>query len=188
MVYGAHYFTLGSRVYNLSLKSLIPSLAERLEMSPAALYERQRALVRAGLLHTKGGRGPGSGVRATPESVAMLLIAIIATDNLSEVEKSTKLFAGLRADGGVCKLTGKKTFASVLDALLASKRHVRKIEVDRGSQTARIDYFEAHKEEDFEGSTSFHSAKFKAVVPVNVTAELLAYFLDPVVNILRGET
>src|SRR5215211_4926587 len=58
-----------------SLKALIPAIAQVLEMNPATLYERQRALVRSGLLKTKSGRGPGSGVRASADSVAILLIA-----------------------------------------------------------------------------------------------------------------
>ena len=50
-----------------SLKSLIPELARALDMTSAALYERQRALVRASLLQQRPGHGPGSGVVATPE-------------------------------------------------------------------------------------------------------------------------
>jgi hypothetical protein len=69
-----------------SLKGYIPALARLLGMTPAALYERQRALVRAGLLDQSEGRGPGSGVRVTAASVALLLISVLATDNLSDSE------------------------------------------------------------------------------------------------------
>jgi DNA-binding IscR family transcriptional regulator len=171
-----------------SLKSLIPALAKSLEMTPSALYERQRALVRAGLLKAKPGRGRGSGVEATPQSVAMLLIAILATDNLSETERMTKLIAGLKAEHGTCELTGQKTFASVLAALLASEHYVHKVEVLRGEQRARIDIHEAGRSEDYDRSTYFHGKKFKPVVPVAVSAELHAYLLSPIVKTLRGET
>ena len=63
-----------------SLKGLIPRLAHELGMTPDALYERQRALVRAGLLKGVEGKGPGSGVRATPYATALLLIAVLAAD------------------------------------------------------------------------------------------------------------
>lgn len=82
-----------------SLKSLIPKLALALGMTPAAIYERQRALVRAGLIQQRPGHGPGSGVLATPQSVAMLLIAILATDSLSETElkpRSLQISGALR--------------------------------------------------------------------------------------------
>ena len=81
-----------------SLKSLIPYLASKFEMTPFALYERQRALVRAGLIHAVPGRGAGSGVRATPHSVAMLLIAWLQPKVCSEVEKETKIVANLKSD------------------------------------------------------------------------------------------
>lgn len=40
-----------------------------------------------------GGRGPGSGVRLTAESLAMLLTAILATASLSEMGTATRLLA-----------------------------------------------------------------------------------------------
>jgi DNA-binding IscR family transcriptional regulator len=108
-------------VSDTSLKGLISELAQGVDTTPAALYERQRALVRAGLLQTKPGRGPGSGVRATPESVAMLLISIMATGNLSETEERSKAISNLKSQNKSCPLTGKKTFASALAAVLASE-------------------------------------------------------------------
>ena len=118
-----------------SLKSLLPVLAKDLELTPAALYERQRALVRAGLLHVEAGRGPGSGIRATPKSVALLITAILATANLSETEAQAKIVANLKSDEKRCPLAGKATFASALTAALASEDTARRImylAVDRG--------------------------------------------------------
>lgn len=118
-----------------SLKSFIPTLANPLGMTPAALYERQRALVRAGLLEAKPGRGRGSGVSVTPQSVAMMLIAILATDSLSETEAQTKIVATLKNTKGRCSLTGKKTLAAALTAILASEDTIKRakwIYVHRG--------------------------------------------------------
>ena len=72
-----------------SLKSFLPHLAKVLDMSPLALYERQRALVRAGLLESRPGRGPEAECSADAKSVAMLLISVLATSSLSEVEEQT---------------------------------------------------------------------------------------------------
>jgi hypothetical protein len=125
---------IGAVVVDTSLKGLIPLLAKGVGMTPAALYERQRALVRAGLLQTKPGRGPGSGVRATPETVAMLLISILATGNLSETEERSKAIADLKSEPNRCPITGKKTFGSALTAVLASEelsKRLRWIDVER---------------------------------------------------------
>lgn len=105
-----------------SLKAIIPALAFTFGMTAAALYERQRALVRAKLIKPERGRGPGSGVRATPESLAMLLISLLATDSLSEVETCTKAVALLKSKEASkrCPLTGQATFAAAVSAILGS--------------------------------------------------------------------
>jgi DNA-binding IscR family transcriptional regulator len=124
---------------DLSLKGLIPVVAKAVDMTAAALYERQRALVRAGLLQSEAGRGPGSGVRATPDSVALLLIALLATGSLSETEAQTKLMAKLKSETKYCPVTGKKTFATALAAILASEKMAKQvgwIEVERGGAKA----------------------------------------------------
>jgi hypothetical protein len=64
----------------LSLKAYSPDLARYLALSPVVVYERQRALVSLGML-PKAPRGPHIGVRATPDSVAALVIAVLATDS-----------------------------------------------------------------------------------------------------------
>src|SRR5262245_52025480 len=105
-----------------SLKGLTPKLAEWTDMTGAAVYERQRVLVQAGLLHSEGGRGPGSGVRATPDSVAMLLIALLATDSLSETVQYAKAVANLKSDTKRCPITGKRTFAEAVAAIISSEQ------------------------------------------------------------------
>src|SRR5262245_44137916 len=127
-----------------SLKSLIPHLARALNMKPAAIYERQRALVRAGLLKMKPGRGPGSGVSATGESTAMLLISLLATGNLSETEERSRILANLKSTTVRCQVTGKKTFASALTAVLDSEELAKQlsyISVERGSKLAQASLF-----------------------------------------------
>jgi hypothetical protein len=123
----------------ISLKGITPTLAQLVGMTPTALYERQRALVRAGLLHPEPGRGPGSGVRATPESVAMLMIALLATGSLSETEQGTKALASLKSAEQRCPLTGTKTFASALAAIFASPEIAKEVcwvEAERGGRWA----------------------------------------------------
>ena len=70
-----------------SLKSFLPQLGKWLQVSPAALYERQRVLVRLGVLTERKGRGPGSGVKLTADALAALLASLLITDNLSEVDE-----------------------------------------------------------------------------------------------------
>jgi hypothetical protein len=121
----------------LSLKRLITHVSDLTGMSEAAVYERQRALVRAGLLNTERGRGPGSGVRGTPESMALLLISLLATGNLSNVGLSTRIFANLKNEEDFCPLTGKTTFAEAVTALLASKELAQSIIALNVSQETR---------------------------------------------------
>ena len=133
----------------VGLKALLPQLAKLVGTTPAALYERQRALVRAGLLQGETGRGPGSGVRATPNSMAMLLITLLASDSLSETENRAKVFAKLKSvtDGDWkptrCSLTDKPTFASALACVLGSKSLSEKVfavMVSRNGPSASIFY------------------------------------------------
>lgn len=53
------------------------------------LYERQRELVRCGLLHSVPGRGPGSGVPLNADTLATFLISVLASDKLSDLGERT---------------------------------------------------------------------------------------------------
>jgi hypothetical protein len=103
----------------ISLKSFIPSACPHLGVSPAALYERQRALVRLGVLHGKEGKGRGSGVRLSADAVAALLASLLATDSLSEVADTIPLL-NLKPNEGTCPLTKATTFWGALTYLLES--------------------------------------------------------------------
>src|SRR5579872_2549940 len=70
----------------IGLKAALPEISGVLGASADALYERQRALVRLGLLEAKEGRGPGSGVELSARALATLIIALMATDSLAETD------------------------------------------------------------------------------------------------------
>jgi hypothetical protein len=71
-----------------SLKSFLQGVAPILGVSLPTLYERQRALVRLGVLPPSTGAGPGSGVPFTAENFAAILISLLASDSLSDVDQS----------------------------------------------------------------------------------------------------
>jgi hypothetical protein len=113
----------------MSLKAFAPVLASTLGTTPAAIYERQRALVREGLLPAPIGRGRGNGVPATAENVAMILIALMVTDNLSDTDNRVQRVAEAKIYGKRlprhlrhhkirCRLTGKRDFKSALISVL----------------------------------------------------------------------
>jgi hypothetical protein len=76
-----------------SLAHYLPALAAVLGEKPATLYERQRELIREGLLQALPGRGPGAGVQATPEAVAMLLIGMLSDVGLTGSGPRTRAIA-----------------------------------------------------------------------------------------------
>jgi hypothetical protein len=129
----------------ISLKAFAPVLATSLGLTPAAMYERQRALVRANVLPTPIGRGRGNGLPATPENVATLLIAVLVTDNLSDTDDRVNALADAEFDPRLeksCLLTGKPTFKEALAAILAADVLARDVHVSvsRSDLTATIYY------------------------------------------------
>ena len=87
-----------------SLKASLPKLSPLLGVTVNALYERQRELVRKGLLQPRPGRGPGSGAAATLESVALIVASILATDNLSDFRDMTDRDIKRLASGVIARL------------------------------------------------------------------------------------
>jgi hypothetical protein len=129
----------------ISLKSYAPVLADYLGMTPDALYERQRVLVRSGALVAPVGRGPGSGIRAMPSSVTQMIMAVLATDSLSEIDEKTRKLGSGRAEHNACPLTGANDFVGALELILASEalaNKVQEIEVARSNLKARIVYLQ----------------------------------------------
>lgn len=88
-----------------SLKAILPSIAPVLGLTLDALYERQRALVRKGLLQTPNGRGRGSGQKPTLDAVALLVAAVLMSDNLSDIA---------RADDAAIKELGQEVAAAMV--------------------------------------------------------------------------
>jgi DNA-binding IscR family transcriptional regulator len=171
---------------DLSLKSLITHVSAMTGLSEAAVYERQRALVRAGLLKTERGRGPGSGVRGTPESMALLLISLLATGNLSDAGLSTRIFANLENKEGSCPLTGKRTFAEAVTAILASKelaQGVIAINVSREIRQTQITYRDPSKGGSIPSSSKFGLAGQSEEPGLSLSASLSGYALNQMVDI-----
>lgn len=125
-------------------------VAAAFAMSASALYERQRALVRVGLLPQASSRGPkGGGAMATPDAVAMVLLSLLATDSLSEVDERIASWAELKAIEeklpspriGRCHLTGQKTLHKALAHCLSPDSHAQSyyhVEVNRKAMIADI--------------------------------------------------
>jgi hypothetical protein len=122
-----------------SLKSFLPQISGFLGTTPAALYERQRQLVRLGILTPEKGHGPGSGVKLSADSVAALLVALLATDNLSDTDDRILRLLASKPLVKSAK-TDAKTFWEELCVLLLSPQKLQSlafIEVDRNMLLAR---------------------------------------------------
>ena len=115
-------------------------------LSVPALYERQRALIRLGHLPAPKGRGRGAGVEATPQSVGILITALMATDNLSEIDGRVKRLANAKfnptKEGQVrCELTGAAHFSEAVEHALAKPQVADRIEqiiVSRSNLSAHV--------------------------------------------------
>jgi hypothetical protein len=162
-----------------SMKAYTPLLAWRLGTTPAALYERQRALVREGMLEQSEGRGPGSGVQVGPYQVALLLVAVLATDSLSETEDKVRILATAKsiAKGAICPLTGESTFveavARVLDMTRDDWQRIVSISVRRTTGSGSITY----RDSRHSGASVFaaqipHDAQLRAPTSLKVDATL----------------
>jgi hypothetical protein len=110
-----------------SLQGCLPALAEVLNVNRTTLYERQRALVREGLLEVLPGHGRGSGVRATPESVAMLTIGMLASVNLADVGPLARSLGRATLIDSQCRLTGAKTLHAALSRIFADESLAKRV-------------------------------------------------------------
>jgi DNA-binding Lrp family transcriptional regulator len=160
----------------IGLKAFIPQLSKALNISETALYERQRALVRAGLLEHTGGRGPGSGVRLSAEAVAMMLIAVLATDSLSETEAATRLLAKAKRGRGPAykkferSLGDAQTFKDALVNALSSDEVASQTKMVRVYRQDCVGCFlTGHGDEV---AAEFFSSKKAAPTELHVIAEL----------------
>jgi hypothetical protein len=130
----------------MSLKAFAPVLASLLGMTPAAIYERQRALIRAGVLPAPVGRGRGYGLPLTAETAALMLIAIMVTDNLSDTDGRVQKLAEAKVQKP-CRLTKAPTFKAALAAILASEKlsaSITSIEVSRRDLYGSVYFLRGH--------------------------------------------
>lgn len=111
---------------NPSLKSLLSEIGRILGVSPHALYVRQQALMRAGILDVLPGRGPGSGVVASPTSVATLLVSMLAATSLPDAPERTKALMDASWTES-CPLTGKPRFGEALAAVISDPATAKRI-------------------------------------------------------------
>lgn len=142
----AHQLIWGDAVQR-SLKAYAPGLAKFFNTTPAAVYERQRALVRAGLIDAGLGRGPGRGVQATPRTMAVLLIGLLVTESLTEAVELTELVMHLKNEN-----KPGETFAQALEDILRSPEKAAKVEtlsVLRGEEDARATIHYRNREVGF---------------------------------------
>ena len=128
-------YTLATEGMTKSLKACLPALARTLGEKSDTLYERQRALVREGLLESLPGHGRGAGVRATSESVAMLLIGYFASTNLSGAGPAARALATAPPSGAKCPLTGAKTFLGALMRILSDEQLAKRVSEMRVTST-----------------------------------------------------
>lgn len=144
-----------------TLSSILPALAPTFGMTPQALYERQRALVKMGLLPAPRGQGRRDGASASPDSVAVLIIAKLATDHQADdrvralasapLTKTYKKGATGKPAGpsDSCLWTGARTFGEAVAFMLSSRAPIQPwpkpgahtgIHVDRGDMSASINF------------------------------------------------
>jgi hypothetical protein len=161
-----------------SLQGCLPVLAEVLNANRATLYERQRALVREGLLEALPGHGRGSGVRATPESVALLTIGMLASVSLADVGPLARSFSEAGSIASKCPLTGAKTFHAALsrifsDESLAKRVNGIAVRVSAGHAAIAFDGGSVEMDTDFvllTNSFAARLAKRQTPPPVSVFA------------------
>ena len=130
-----------------SLKASLPALGRILGETPDALYGWQRAMVREGLLESTPGRGPGSGVAASPDAMAQFLIGICCQATRSENVPLARALANARSVDGQCPLTGAKRFKDALACVLADEAlagRVREVMIGVTLGQAYIRYDGAH--------------------------------------------
>lgn len=131
----------------VSLNSFLPALSDLVGVTPGVLYERQRSLVQLGLLESKPGRGPGSGVRLSPHNVGVLLLNYAGTDSLSETSRTERVCAAtFHGNEGkrTCPITGKMYFLDIVIAALTNSDLAARlpwIEIETNSDMILVSYF-----------------------------------------------
>ncbi|MGO9681603.1 MAG: hypothetical protein ACLPTZ_03150 [Beijerinckiaceae bacterium] len=111
----------------------------------------------------------------SPYSVALLLVAVLATDSLSETAEKVRIFAMAKstAAGGLCPLTGEQTFveavARVLDKGQPHWRKIQSITMRRTSGHGLIAYGDSFSHTD----SIFVAAQLPIDVKLGVSTSLV---------------
>jgi hypothetical protein len=127
-----------------SLQASIVPLSKILGLNEHALYERQLALM-GKLLPARTGRGPGSGTPFSAETVAVLVISMLATDSIKDCAEATRALCDAKLTtcpiGQEDELGRPQTFKAAMVNALSSDAVVDKItflRVHRRSSMAEI--------------------------------------------------
>jgi len=129
---------------------MIPPMAKLLRTTQPVLYERQLALMREGIIKHPGGRGPGSGARATPDTATALLIAYAGSDVVAGVSDRVTELASMRLPFKQkrCAVSGAATFGEAVTWCLSSYYNAVKVNEMHTSRTglyASISYVRGPK-------------------------------------------
>ena len=145
------------------------------------LYERQRALVRKGLLESVKGRGPGSGVRADEAALATFFISLLSHD-LLVLSFVTEVFSTMKSDTGKCPVTGAKTFGDAMRRILGDEAMARKaaplVVVNRGHPGNAYFVFSNGRASHFH-----HKGLFRPTAPpsaIHVSASIKPNFVEQI--------
>jgi hypothetical protein len=171
----------------ISLRSFCDLLSPYVGINPNGLYERQRALTKIGALPAPV-RGRGYGLLASPDTVAPILTALMATDNLSNIARAFWTIGNLPCSKGeVCRLTGKGKFNDAIIALLNSSslaQRVISIQVYRADHAATIS-FSGRKAGGKQDATTFGKPK-DFPDRLEVTAVLWGHVLEKIAQLLQS--
>ncbi|MDX3968132.1 MAG: hypothetical protein QHD01_16235 [Bradyrhizobium sp.] len=176
------------------LKSYLQVSAPLFGLTPAALYERQRALVALHVIDALGGRGPGSGAPLTSYNAAAILISVLAADSLAEVDE--RVVGLINAKPRLTQRSewvkaGRPTFGSAVAAVLEGDcplplRVVNSIRVKRcwlGQISSGVLGMPGDQPVEFSSSNS--SARGYAD-PIELTAMIHTSKLEQLVRFTQG--
>lgn len=177
------------------LKSFLQVAAPVLGVTGAALYERQRALVGLGALKVQPGRGPGSGVPFTSENFAAIVVSLLATENLSEVDQRMfSLFDAVPDDINRYSpdpSEGYPSFLSEVAALLSGKRTTWEAVKAKSSGRYRALRVSRHWRGQIEGTRGAVTYLAldqidKLYPPIRITAEIDGTVISKLIALTQG--
>lgn len=148
------------------------------EYSIDSLYERQRVLVRVGLLPVRKGRGPGSGVPLTADTLATFLIGLLATDNLREIPTRTSQLCSATPFPFIEKLASSRkkvpTFHAAVAKVLAAPPDSNGLHSCVGIQVSKNPWTGTILTYGKGARTTYHVSKNKRSIPnfISTTSSL----------------